>query len=507
MVHDRHHHHRRRSTSPGASTTTSTGQHRHGGIIPPPHPAPRRAVRPLLALVALVNLAWSLYQLPVSRVVESRLCREHYAAHNPSVVGPGGEVPEGLCKVDEVQKGLGRVLGGMEVGWVAGDFLMTIPLVSLADRYGHRLVLCLNLVPRIFLLAWTFAVGYFDRALPVKAVLAAPALSFFGGDCVFNSIVYSLVSELTDDHVLRATFFGHVNAIASIFSLQLGPAIASATMTALLWLPFWLGIALLLLALPIISALPTPSPPPPPSEEQTSLLTPPPPNPSARTTLSSTTASRLRALRALLANPSRNFALLLAVFFLASLASSDTKLLTLYVSKRYPGWTFADVGYLLSAKAVFNFFFLWGVVPRFLAWRRKTAATATENGDRENVVLARACLVVSVAGALAIAAAPTVGVLVPALLVYALGIALPVFTYSLLKARGMGVETREGGSGTQLFSVMMLARTVGALVGAAVMPALWVKGVGMGGSALGLPFVASAGLYAVAAVVVKRIVV
>ncbi len=80
---------------------------------------------------------------------------------------------------------------------------MTIPLVSLADRYGYRLVLCLNLVPRVFILAWTFAVGYFDQVLPVRAILAAPALSFLGGDCVFNSIVYSLVSELTDDHVLR----------------------------------------------------------------------------------------------------------------------------------------------------------------------------------------------------------------------------------------------------------------------------------------------------------------
>ena len=83
------------------------------------------------------------------------------------------------------------------------DFVMTIPLVCLADHYGHRFVLLLNLVPRVFLLAWTFAVGYFDRVLPVQAIMAAPMFSFFGGDCVFNSIVYALVSELTDDHVLR----------------------------------------------------------------------------------------------------------------------------------------------------------------------------------------------------------------------------------------------------------------------------------------------------------------
>jgi hypothetical protein len=80
---------------------------------------------------------------------------------------------------------------------------MTIPLVSLADHYGYRFVLWLNLVPRIFLLGWTFMVGYFDQALPVNSILAAPALSFLGGDCVFNSVVYSLIADLTDDHILR----------------------------------------------------------------------------------------------------------------------------------------------------------------------------------------------------------------------------------------------------------------------------------------------------------------
>jgi hypothetical protein len=94
-------HHRRRS--PGARPKR----------FPPP--APRRAIRPLLLLVALVNLAWSLYQLPVSRVVES-----HYAARDPSALRPDGSVPEDLCKIDEVQRQLGGIQGIMEMSWVAG---------------------------------------------------------------------------------------------------------------------------------------------------------------------------------------------------------------------------------------------------------------------------------------------------------------------------------------------------------------------------------------------------
>ncbi|KAL2151426.1 hypothetical protein VTH82DRAFT_6524 [Thermothelomyces myriococcoides] len=370
---------------------------------------------------------------------------------------------------------------------------MTIPLVCLADYLGHRFVLWLNLVPRVLLLAWTFAVGYFDHALPVDAILAAPIFSFLGGDCVFNSIVYAIVSDLTGDNVLRATFFGYVNAVSSIFSSQLGPALASATMSTLLWLPLWLGIAILLLAIPVISVLPLPSTRSHPGmvdEEEgaadddrhqyvTPLLAAAASAGGRRggrgrrkggrlhiRTLRSLGARRVGALLGLLTGPTRSLVLLLAVFFLASLASSDTKLLPLYISNRY-AWTFASVGYLLSAKALFNFFLLWVVVPRLLRWQQQkrkqkqrdqrgrrqgslpsSPPTPDDDNDseldagadwRDVLSNAKTCLWLSVAGAACIAASPTIGLLVPSLALYALGIALPMFTYSLLRAPGMGL--------------------------------------------------------------------
>ncbi|KAL2255071.1 hypothetical protein VTK26DRAFT_4198 [Humicola hyalothermophila] len=420
---------------------------------------------------------------------------------------------------------------------------MTIPLVSVADRRGHHFVLSLNLIPRLFLLAWTFAVGYFDQVLPINAILAAPVLSFLGGDCVFNSIIYSLVSDLTDDHVLRATFFGYATAVTSIFSSQLGPAAASATMTMLLWLPLWIGIILLFLTIPVVSALPravahhrlasdteegdTASP---------LISTPARAFPSLDHKPS--TASRFRSVLAILTNPSRNFLLLLTCFFLASLASSDTKLLPLYISTRYH-WRFSSVGYLLSAKALFNFLLLSLVIPRFLRWRQArrqprssspsppatTGSSDPDGGgdgarDANNIASAYTCLVFSVLGALAIALSPVIWALVPSLLLYALGIALPMFTYSLLRSPSMRISTAgtpgagaeeeedgsgSGGPGTQLFSVVMLVRTVGTLLGAVLMPSLWVAGLGIGGMALGMPYVVSAACYAVAGVLVRRI--
>ena len=76
----------------------------------------------LLALLLLVNLATSLYSLPLNRVIERRLCREHYQEHNPSGIDRGGSVPEELCKTDAVQQGLAWILGAMEtIAIVAGE--------------------------------------------------------------------------------------------------------------------------------------------------------------------------------------------------------------------------------------------------------------------------------------------------------------------------------------------------------------------------------------------------
>lgn len=59
-------------------------------------------------------MAASLYNLPLNRVIELRLCREHYSLHNPSAISPDGSIPEKLCKIDEVQKQLAWLQGVME---------------------------------------------------------------------------------------------------------------------------------------------------------------------------------------------------------------------------------------------------------------------------------------------------------------------------------------------------------------------------------------------------------
>jgi hypothetical protein len=66
---------------------------------------------PLLILLILVHLSTVLYTLPLNRVIELRLCQEHYALHEPGTAQP---IPEKLCKIDEVQRQLAWLQGVME---------------------------------------------------------------------------------------------------------------------------------------------------------------------------------------------------------------------------------------------------------------------------------------------------------------------------------------------------------------------------------------------------------
>lgn len=79
------------------------------------HSTPKKhRIWPLLLLLILVHLSAVLYTLPLNRVVELRLCKEHYALHDPTSIPPSSLIPEKLCKIDEVQRKLAWLQGIME---------------------------------------------------------------------------------------------------------------------------------------------------------------------------------------------------------------------------------------------------------------------------------------------------------------------------------------------------------------------------------------------------------
>lgn len=216
--------------------------------------------------------------------------------------------------------------------------------------------------------------GRYAHFLPTSAIIVGPLLNVLGGECVLQSTIFTLTSALTDEYVqrlvvhieddelgltnFRASFFSYISSTAYVVSF-LGPTVAAFIMSRSLWLPFWINIVLLLSAIPIIRLLP--------DTRRASMITTssvdinsgagdevgalleerassPERYPDAFKTLPGLYENTKVAARKLidLVSGRRNFQVLLCSFFLTALASSDTKLLVQYISKRYE-WTFAEV--------------------------------------------------------------------------------------------------------------------------------------------------------------------
>ncbi|KAI3339157.1 major facilitator superfamily domain-containing protein [Ustulina deusta] len=449
----------------------------------------RRSPSPIwlvLFLLLLVNLTNGISNIPLNRLLERRLCRAYY--------GSDRDVDEKLCKVVPVQQDLAYIMGSFETLWVAGDFVMTIPLTFLSERYGRGRILLLNLVPRLFMLFWTLGIAYLEDYLPPQAAIAGASLSILGGDTVFNSLIYGLASKIGEDGITRAIYFSRMTALTSVVGF-LSPAIAAAAMTIKLSLPFWLGSIFLLLALPTILLLPVKDHVPDDTTEARRPLISSPTlkAQTSRTSLVASVVDRAHTLVSAVGN--FHLALLLLSMFLTSLASADTKLLAQYISTRYH-WTFASAGYLLSAKAIVNFFLLTFVVPFFLTTRGNN--TSQSLSDSAHVRYARFCLVSSVLGALGIGLSGVIWELVPSLLIYALGVPLSIFTLSLANSPNMWARAQSSGpelsdAQSHIFSIVMMVKTLGSLVGAPLMATLWYHGIRA--SLYGSPYIASSLIY------------
>ncbi|OCL11777.1 hypothetical protein AOQ84DRAFT_286541 [Glonium stellatum] len=455
----------------------------------------------LLFLLILTNMATSLYNLPLNRVIELRLCREYYNQRDPSVIDPDGSIPEKLCKLNQVQQELAWLQGVMETTLIVCDFIVTIPFSFLAERFGVRFVLLLNMIPRIFMTFWVLLVGNFDRIFSTKAIIAGPFLAIFGGECVFSSTIFALTAALTQEYVQRASYFSYISSVSYVVAFM-GPSLASFTMSQSLWLPFWIGVVLLTAAIPTIYLLPETK-----SRSNKHSLESDPATPETGPLLGQRLSSPIRYSDAFEADKKppdyiihtvkalirliigrRNFQLLLVSFLLTALASSDTKLLVQYISKRYE-WTFAQAGYLLSTKALVNIVLLTVFVPRVI---RASIASKSVHGSeiRLNFLGAETSILISILGVLCIAMSFKIWMLLTSLIIYALGSALPVFTISLVKSPLIALQ--EAHTHTQDFSIVMLTKTLGSLLGAPLMTVAWVQGIKSGGVGLGLPYFISA---------------
>ncbi|KAK7516498.1 hypothetical protein IWZ03DRAFT_406645 [Phyllosticta citriasiana] len=192
-------------------------------------PTPKSII-PLLLLLALATLSTRLFSLPLNRVIQSRYCAVYY--HSPSP-------PEALCKIDWVQRRLAWLKGVIETAVIGVDLGVAVPAAWVGDRWrekgrGRRTVLAANLLGWAGVVVWVVIVGHLEGVLPVSAMAAAPFFALIGGhDCLLNSAVFAIVTDLTDDlDVLhRLHHLGQLSVlVAALLLYALGSALPVFTM-------------------------------------------------------------------------------------------------------------------------------------------------------------------------------------------------------------------------------------------------------------------------------------
>ncbi|KAM0227134.1 hypothetical protein ACHAP5_012239, partial [Fusarium lateritium] len=173
--------------------------------------------------ILLVDVPNFMSEVPKLRMLELGLCRDYYAANDPSVIDRDGSVPEHLCKVREIQSALAKMRGilGMIEG-IPGLFL-AIPYGVLADSKGRRLVTGLSLLGFVLRDLWAFAVLYFHKVFPVRAVYAAPAfLVLGGGSTVISPMIMAIIAAAVPE-VSRTRAFFWVQVVLLITELVAPP--------------------------------------------------------------------------------------------------------------------------------------------------------------------------------------------------------------------------------------------------------------------------------------------
>jgi hypothetical protein len=107
-------------------------------------PGLRERIAPHLcaAIILFNNISFYSQSAPWLRLVELSSCREYYAVHDPSTIGPGGYIEEELCKLDPIQKKMAWLfMLDQLLHFVCGGYILI-----LAGGLRNRTLIYMNLV-------------------------------------------------------------------------------------------------------------------------------------------------------------------------------------------------------------------------------------------------------------------------------------------------------------------------------------------------------------------------
>ncbi|KAI4727157.1 MFS general substrate transporter [Aureobasidium sp. EXF-10728] len=447
-------------------------------------------------LILIVQCGDQFSDAPLTRIYESIYCYQYWEHEDPtkiliprSVVGPGalGGVEEQWCKVAKVQGQVAMLKGYQQFLECIPSLVLSIPVGILADRWGRKPIMVIGLCAFPLKIAWQLFVCWFWQSLNLRVSWSSALHALlFGGSPVLSALFFVVISDITNQDSRSAVFL-------RIFSANLTgnlvcPPLVSWIMTRNPMAAVFLGIGCYGVGVPLSLWLPetlgyqqvinT-------GEERSDEEEAPP-------TSQNQVKSFLEQCYKPLVESTRYFlhdkrvAILIITFIPIMLTITVVPLLLQYASSRY-NMTFASVTLLLTVRAgvtIFMFLCMQSVIYRLLA-------NAGMSGQKRDLFLARGSAALMLIGWTAIGFSPNAIFFTGSLMVATIGGGFPVYLRSFLT--GLVEPNRVA----ELYTIIGVVDTLGLMVGGPLLAWLFERGMQLGGTLIGLPFVVLGLVYAV----------
>ncbi|PSN59644.1 MFS general substrate transporter [Corynespora cassiicola Philippines] len=440
-------------------------------------------------IVLALNLAFYAKAAPTLRLVELTVCREYWEKNDATKVGLGGRVDEAECKVAAIQKKVAYLFMADELLHFCCDFIATVPLGILADRYGPKPVMLLNFVGLILSWVWMLLVCTCYNTFRPEAILLASLFCVPGGATHFNTaIIYSEAAIYTKN---RTTTFSLLEFTIQLAQLA-GAAIGPAFLLLGVYPPFYFVFPIALLSIPMALLLPSGgrsdrsrkrrasnTSSSEQAEESDRLLNKnAPPQNAGQSYFNQTLSGAKRELQRCwnLFTGWRVIQYGYAASLVVTLGKQALHVLLQYVSQRFRV-SIAEAGFLFAIKAgvvIVLYLIILPALQRMVRGRQ----------DEVTIKLARASIVLLTVGVALMGLAWNIGVLIPGLVLYSLGFGFSIAVRSLLSS----LATKQDLPIPVIFSGIGIAETAGSFIGATALTGAFTRTLDLDGWIRGTPF-------------------
>ncbi|KAI5250085.1 MFS general substrate transporter [Aureobasidium subglaciale] len=470
---------------------------------------PRNILIVMTVLILIVQCGDQISEAPLTRIFESIYCYQYWEQEDPSkiliprsAIGPGalGGVEERWCKVAEVQGKVAMLKGTQQFLDCIPGLILSIPVGILADRWGRKPIVVLGLCAFPLSLAWKLFVyiegylltdswlGWFWQSLSLRVSwFSALHALVFGGSPVLSAMLFVIISDVTNQDTRSAI-------LLRIFSANLSanficPPIAAWIMTRNPLVAVFIGVGCFAIGAPICLWIPETlgyQQPITKSDEESN----------DEEESRSTSAIRIQGFLRQCYEPlvestdyflrDKRVILLIVTFVPIMLTVTLVPLLLQYTSTRY-GMTFSEATLLLTVRAGVTIVMFLGIQ----SWIYHLLAKAGMSGQKRDLLLARGSACLLFIGWTAIGFAPNAFFFTISLMVATLGNGFPVFLRSFLT--GLVAPNKVA----ELYTIIGVVDTLGLMLGGPLLAWLFERGMQLGGTFIGLPFMGLGLVYAV----------